>query len=104
MNNAPKVGTGRAVKATQMPDLADKFSTLQLAKAITAKRTGLKLTLDEVARTLVISKPTLIKIEKGDSNVKLANLLKVMEYLGLSFSVISDDANDISEVNDDGWF
>ena len=97
---------GRVVKETAMPDLTKRFSTQQLAQAITAKRTSMKLTLIDVSNALAISKPTLIKIEKGDTSVKLNNLLKVMEYLGLSFSLVSDGItsnNSLAEVNDD-WF
>ncbi|MDN7125927.1 helix-turn-helix domain-containing protein [Pseudidiomarina sp. 1APR75-33.1] len=67
-------------------DLSERFSPKQLAAAITAKRTSMKLKLTDVAEALTLSKPTLVKIEKGDTNVKLATVLKVMEYLGLSFS------------------
>lgn len=97
--------TGKAVKATVMPNLSERFTPTQLAEAITAKRTGMKLSLVDVSEALSISKPTLVKIEKGDTNVKLANLLKVMEYLGLSFSLLSDDVTSKKEpgVSDD-WY
>lgn len=97
---------GRVVKSTEMPDLARDFSPEQLAKAITAKRTGMKLTLVDVAAALSISKPTLVKIEKGDTNVKLTNILKVMEYLGLTFSIISDQPSTThtGEISDDEWY
>ena len=97
---------GRVVKSTEMPDLARDFSPGQLAKAITAKRTGMKLTLVDVAAALSISKPTLVKIEKGDTNVKLSNILKVMEYLGLTFSIISDNPSitHTGEISDDEWY
>lgn len=98
---------GRVVKSTNMPDLTKSFSPEQLAEAITAKRTGMKLTLIDVSEALSLSKPTLIKIEKGDINVKLANLLKVMEYLGLSFSIISDEQTqnkNTTGASDDDWY
>ena len=98
---------GRVVKSTEMPDLRLDFTPEQLAKAITAKRTGMKLKLIDVAEALNISKPTLVKIEKGDTNVKLALVLKVMEYLGLSFTIISDTTSSTTQadgVSDDGWF
>ncbi len=108
MTNKPvKQALGRVVKSTDMPDLTKSFSTNQLAQAITAKRTGMKLKLVDLSEALSISKPTLIKIEKGDTSVKLVNILKVMEYLGLSFSIISDDLtanNNTSGVNDDEWY
>lgn len=98
---------GRIVKSTNMPDLTKSFSPEQLAKAITSRRTGMKLTLVDVSEALLLSKPTLIKIEKGDTSVKFANILKVMEYLGLSFSIISDDPtqnNASTGVNYDDWY
>ncbi|WP_246072326.1 helix-turn-helix domain-containing protein [Catenovulum sediminis] len=106
MSNLTKTNrTGKAVKATVMPNLSERFTSTQLAEAITAKRTGMKLSLVDVSEALSISKPTLVKIEKGDTNVQLANLLKVMEYLGLSFSLLSDDATskEKTEVSDD-WY
>ncbi|WP_152537603.1 helix-turn-helix domain-containing protein [Catenovulum agarivorans] len=48
-----------------------------------AKRTGMKLSLVDVSTRLSISKPTLIKIEKGYVNVKLVTVLRVMEFLSL---------------------
>ncbi|WP_278403849.1 helix-turn-helix domain-containing protein [Pseudoalteromonas ruthenica] len=90
-----------------MPDLAKPFSPAQLAEAITAKRTGMKLSLVDVSKAVSISKPTLVKIEKGDTNVKLDLLLKVMEYLGLSFSLVSDDLaqnNKAMGGSDDEWY
>lgn len=98
---------GRVVKATKMPDLTKRFSVEQLAKAITAKRTGLKLSLIDVSEALALSKPTLIKIEKGDTSVKLVNLLKVMEYLGLSFNIIADELTQDSMAarsSEEAWF
>jgi len=67
----------------------------------------MKLTLVDVSQALNISKPTLIKIEKGDVNVQFFNVLKVMEYLGLSFSLVSDDEshhNNNEEVSDEQWY
>lgn len=82
--------TGKAVKPTVMPDLKEPFSAEQLAAAITAKRTGMKLRLVDVSAALSISKQTLVKIEKGDVNINFAKLLQLMEYLGLSFSLVTD--------------
>jgi len=106
-NHIKKHATGRAVKRTSMPDLSRIFSPIQLAQAITAKRTGLKLSLVDVSQALSLSKPTLIKIEKGDSNVKFSNILKVMEFLGLSFTIISDESEQNSNVvgeRDEQWY
>jgi transcriptional regulator with XRE-family HTH domain len=78
-----------------------------LAEVITAKRTSMKLTLVDVANALSISKPTLVKIEKDDMTVKFVTLLTVMEYLGLSFGLISDDfdsTNKATEESDVQWY
>lgn len=104
-----KKATGKAVKATAMPDLLTTFSSEQLAQAITAKRTGMKLRLVDVAQALSISKQTLVKIEKGDTKVNFINLLKVMEYLGLSFQITTDSFTSTQTDNmirghDDDWY
>ncbi|MEJ2913791.1 helix-turn-helix domain-containing protein [Pseudoalteromonas sp. C12FD-1] len=108
MSEAPAKKTlGRVVKPTQMPELSMPFSPELLAKAVTAKRTGMKLTLVDVSQALNISKPTLIKIEKGDVSVQLFNVLKVMEFLGLSFSLVSDDLSHHQNdegVSDEQWY
>lgn len=89
-NKPSKYAQGKSVKPTDMPDLSQNFSSQQLGLAIMAKRTGMKLSLVDVSTRLSISKPTLIKIEKGDVNVKLVTVLRVMEFLGLSFKLLSD--------------
>ena len=105
VNSLKTPKTGKAVKPTRMPNLSEPFTSLQLAKAITAKRTGMRLSLVDISEALSISKPTLVKIEKGDTNVMLVNILKVMEYLGLSFNILTDDisSNTIDGLNDD-WY
>jgi len=96
---------GKAVKPTKMPNLSERFSSNQLAIAIKAKRTGMKLSLVDVSEALAISKPTLVKIEKGDTSVKLVTILTVMEFLGLSFQILSDDipSTTSKELSDD-WY
>ena len=110
MGNASQPKTsGKAVKATAMPDLSIRFSTVLLGEAITAKRTGMKLRIVDVASALSLSKQTIVKIEKGDDKVNFNNILKVMEFLGLTFKIHSDDLQiktkpvDNGEL-DDEWF
>ena len=81
---------GKAVKATVMPDVSARFSTVSLGEAITAQRTGMKLRIVDVAAALSLSKQTIVKIEKGDDKVNFNNILKVMEFLGLNFMIRSD--------------
>ena len=101
--------SGKAVKATAMPDLSDRFSTVLLGKAITAKRTGMKLRIVDVAAALSLSKQTIVKIEKGDDKVNFNNILTVMEFLGLTFMICSDalvlksDPIDSGD-HEDEWF
>ena len=91
MGNASQPKTsGKAVKATAMPDLSARFSTVLLGEAITAKRTGMKLRIVDVAAALSLSKQTIVKIEKGDDKVNFNNILKVMEFLGLNFMIRTD--------------
>ena len=102
-------GVGKVVKATPMPNLKQAFSMSLLGQAITAQRTGMKLRIVDVAEALSLSKQTMVKIEKGDTKVNLANVLKVMEYLGLSFQIIADQRFDSSKTNnasnnDECWF
>lgn len=100
---------GKAVKATVMPDLSARFSTVLLGETITAKRTGMKLRIVDVAAALSLSKQTIVKIEKGDDKVNFNNILKVMEFLGLTFKIHSDDLLIKPEPvdngeHDDEWF
>jgi len=92
----PKKNIGKSVKATDMPDLTRKFSLTQLGDALRAKRTGMGLKLVDLSTLLGISKPTLIKLEKGSPGFKFDNLLTVMEFLGLSFSIKTDSVNNLT--------
>ena len=92
-----------------MPDLSARFSTVLLGEAITAKRTGMKLRIVDVAAALSLSKQTIVKIEKGDDKVNFNNILKVMEFLGLTFMIRSDSLQLNTEPDDSGdlddeWF
>lgn len=99
---------GKAVKATEMPDLTQVFTPELLSQAITAKRTSLKLRIIDVAAALSLSKQTIIKLEKGDPGINFTNVLKVMDYLGLSFQIKTDNLTDSvspsAGESDDSWF
>lgn len=96
---------GKQIKATSLPDLNSSFSPELLAQCITAKRTQLKLRIVDVADALSLSKQTVVKIEKGDPKVNFINILKVMEYLGISFQLITDDGSSVAgDENNDEWF
>ena len=100
---------GKVVKATPLPELNQVFSSELLAKAITAQRTAMKLRIVDVAKALSLSKQTIVKIEKGETKVHFANVLMVMEYLGLSFQITVDkhlptQQNVTQDDSDDCWF
>lgn len=104
----PKI-SGKTVKATAMPDLSARFSTVLLGEAITAKRTGMKLRIVDVAAALSLSKQTIVKIEKGDDKVNFNNILKVMAFLGLNFMICTDVLEPNTKTvdnggHDDEWF
>lgn len=97
---------GKVVKAATMPDLTARFSTLLLADAIKAKRTRMQLRIIDVAEALSLSRQTIIKIEKGDAKVNFINVLRVMEFLGLSFRITTDIdcLNAPAEDSNNDWF
>lgn len=101
------MSNGKSVRPTPMPDLTLPFSAALLAEAITAKRTAMRLRLVDVAETLSMSRQTLVKIEKGDPRVNFINVLRVMNYLGLSFRIVTDtqqhQGNELREPGND-WF
>ncbi|WP_286911331.1 helix-turn-helix domain-containing protein [Idiomarina sp. UBA4520] len=101
------MANGKSVRPTPMPDLTQPFSAALLAEAITAKRTTMHLRLVDVAKTLSLSRQTLVKIEKGDPRVNFVNVLRVMNYLGLSFRIVTDTQqhqdNELREPDSD-WF
>lgn len=101
------MANGKSVRPTPMPDLTLPFSAALLAEAITAKRTAMRLRLVDVAETLSMSRQTLVKIEKGDPLVNFINVLRVMNYLGLSFRIVTDtqqhQGNELREPDSD-WF
>lgn len=90
-----------------MPDLSQIFTKELLGKAIKSKRTTLKISISELAVKLSLSKDTVSKIEKGEARVQFDNILKVMEFLGLSFQILSDDSNQVQTkqpTSDSDWY
>lgn len=69
---------------------------LTLGKTIKAKRLALNMRMDDVAKKANITRATLWSIEKGTSNCSMTSLFKVLDVLGLSFNVSTNQPN-ISE-------
>ena len=65
-----------------------------LGNKIKEKRLALNLRMDDVAKEVGITRPTLWAIEKGTGNYSASSLFKVMNILGLSLSVESNGSID----------
>ena len=58
-----------------------------IGKTIKDKRLTLNLRMDDVAKAADITRSTLWSIEKGNGNCSFISLLKVLDVLGLSFTI-----------------
>jgi transcriptional regulator with XRE-family HTH domain len=106
---------GKKVKAQLMPGLNSEFSMEMLGNAIRSKRTERGWRIDDLALKAELSRRTVMKIEKGDPNVTFANVILLIDMLGLSLRLVdlSDLLNPLSTVNvpdtqrsnnEDGWY
>ena len=99
-----------------MPDLNTEFSMETLGAAIRSKRTDRGWRIDDLAARAHLSRRTVMKVEKGDTSVTFANVLILMDILGLSLRLIdlslfvrphsqipSQDEHSVSS-NEDGWY
>ena len=59
-------------------------------RAIKEKRLSLNLRMDDVAERAGITRATLYAIEKGSENYTVSSLLKVIDVLGMSLEINSD--------------
>ncbi len=60
---------------------------LEIGKSIKERRKTLRLTQPNLAEMAGISKNTLYKIERGQANPTLNVLIKIVELLGMEFSI-----------------
>ena len=107
---------GKMVKAQPMPDLNTEFSMETLGSAIRAKRTDRGWRIDDLASKANLSRRTVMKVEKGDTSVTFANVLVLMDIVGLSLrlidlnlfvrphSQITSQAENSVRGNEDGWY
>ncbi|KJR31873.1 MULTISPECIES: helix-turn-helix domain-containing protein [Vibrio] len=79
---------GKMVKAQPMPDLNTEFSMETLGSAIRSKRTDRGWRIDDLASKANLSRRTVMKVENGDTSVTFANVLVLMDILGLSLRLI----------------
>ncbi|MGR5390913.1 helix-turn-helix domain-containing protein [Vibrio crassostreae] len=81
-----------------------------------SKRTDRGWRIDDLASKANLSRRTIMKIEKGDTSVTFANVLVLMDILGLSLRLIDlnlfvrphnqityQDENNVIN-NEDGWY
>ncbi|MGX9523095.1 helix-turn-helix domain-containing protein [Vibrio mediterranei] len=107
---------GKMVKAQPMPDLNTEFSVGTLGSAIRSKRTDRGWRIDDLASKANLSRRTVMKVEKGDTSVTFANVLVLMDILGLSLRLIdlnlfvrpnsqitSQDESNVRS-SEDGWY
>ena len=59
----------------------------EVGKSIKERRKTLRLTQPDLADLAGISKNTLYKIERGQANPTLNVLIKIVELLGMEFSI-----------------
>lgn len=88
----------KKVKAITSPNLNQKFTPKLLGEVVRAKRTQSKVTQQDAALLSGVSKQTYIKIEQGNSDVKLSSLMKVISALGIKISIMPWQESD-----DDVW-
>jgi len=63
---------------------------VEIGAMIKETRLSRNLRMDDIARQTGITRATLWSIEKGSKGISAASLLKVLNVLGLSFSINSD--------------
>ncbi|MPY01319.1 helix-turn-helix domain-containing protein [Salinivibrio sp. VYel4] len=107
---------GKRVKAQPMPELNTEFSMVTLGSAIRSKRTDRGWRIDDLASKTNLSRRTVMKVEKGDTYVTFANVLVLMDILGLSLRLIdlnlfsrphnqlTSQAENNMRNHEDGWY
>lgn len=64
---------------------------LFLGNAIKEKRLALNIRMDDLAKNANITRATLWSIEKGSSNCSIGTVFKLMDVLGLNFSLVNQE-------------
>ncbi|MDF5436613.1 helix-turn-helix domain-containing protein [Vibrio parahaemolyticus] len=87
-----------------------------MGSAIRSKRTDRGWRIDDLASKANLSRRTVMKVEKGDTSVTFANVLILMDILGLSLrlidlnlfvrphSQITSQTENSVRSNEDGWY
>jgi|GEM_PF-2385951 len=82
-------------KEMRNPEFAKYYgedqAKMELALAMFAARSKLKLTQGELARKLSISQPYIAKLEKGDVNPTVGHVGGLLAQIGLRLTIHTDD-------------
>lgn len=87
----------KMLKASPTPEAKHHMSSALLGSFVHAKRTQLGLKMEEAAAFCGVAKDTLMKVEHGHPNVKLASVLRICHGLGIQLQVVTwkdEDSND----------
>lgn len=106
---------GKQVRVIPMPSLNAEFSMEMLGEAVRSKRTEKRWRIDDLANKSGLSRKTVMKVEGGDDNVNFANLLHILDVVGLSLRIVdlkqltnrADQNNEQikrSVNHEDGWY
>jgi transcriptional regulator with XRE-family HTH domain len=92
----------KRVIATKAPNIDLPINMIRLGEFVRFKRTSLDITIENAASLCGVSKQALNNIELGVDSVKLVTLFKVINQLGISLWLESQDAECTKEI-DDEW-
>jgi len=92
----------KRVIATKAPNIDLPINMIRLGEFVRFKRTSLDITIENAASLCGVSKQAFNNIELGVDSVKLVTLFKVINQLGISLWLESQDAECTKEI-DDEW-
>ncbi|MCW5589234.1 MAG: helix-turn-helix transcriptional regulator [Legionellales bacterium] len=78
---------GKKIKPLATPDLNQVLTPALLGQIIKARRTQSQLRLEDAASLCGLAKQTYMKIEHGNKNSHIENILKICAQLGIKLYV-----------------
>ena len=85
----------KTVKETTKPVQEGYMTQKLMAQFIRAKRTGLRIRVQDAAELCGVSLATYVKLEKGEAPVRTDTLFKVATTLGVKIIIEDWDADDV---------
>lgn len=77
----------KTIKITRSPKQKGPLTKAILGEFVKAKRTQLKLSIEDAALLCHVSKDTISKLESGRAGIRLDNALQICSMLGIELSV-----------------